>query len=56
MLSGSVVAADESCWCGVVMDGGLGVLPQRFFNLVDVISWILVHLADGHYLKYHSDS
>ena len=36
--------------------GGSGVLPQKIFNLVDVISCILVHFADGHYLKYHSDS
>ena len=54
-MAGSVVAGDESCWCGVVMDRGSGVLPQRIFNLVDVISCILVHFADGHYLKYHSD-
>ena len=26
-MSVSVVAGDESCWCVVVMDGGLGVVP-----------------------------
>ena len=44
------MAGDEICWCGVLMDGG------QILNLVEVISCILVHFGDGHYLKIHSDS
>ena len=50
-MSVSVVAGDKSCWCGVVTDRGLGVLPQKSLNLVAVISCIMVHFWDGHYLK-----
>ena len=47
----SVVAGDEICWCGILMDGG-----GQIQNLVDVISCILVQFGDGHYPKIHSDS
>ena len=62
-MSSSVVAGNKCCWCGVVEDGGggsggppPGKVCYQMLNLVDVISCILVHFEDGHYLKINEDS
>ena len=52
-MSVSVAAGGEICLWGVVMDEGSG---GRENDLVDVISCILVHSGDGHYLQTRSDS
>ena len=48
----SVVAGDQTCWWGTVTDRGSEVPPPQyiFWNLIDLISCILVHFGDGHYL------
>ena len=55
-MSVSVAAGGSICVWGVVMEGGFGVVPHKRLNLVDVISCILVHFGDGHYLKINEDS
>ena len=45
-----MAAGDNICgWGGSHGVGGQGVLPLNILNLVDLISFILVHFGDGHY-------
>ena len=47
-----MAAVDYICGWDVVTEGGSGGPPQENVELLDVISCILVHCGDGHYLKY----
>ena len=51
LMSTAVAAGDQKCWSGAVIDGGFGGPPQKMLNLVDLISCLLVHFWDGHYLS-----
>ena len=56
-----MAAGDQKCWWGTVIDRGsglwgLGSPPhKKKWNLIDLISCILVHFGNGHYLfTYYS--